>query len=85
MSDLMDWRRLGRFDYDPTHWAAAAAQVAVMALRRLFGRDVMLFVGGVSFFALLAVFPALAILLGIYSLLLTPAEAAIQADAFARL
>jgi membrane protein len=45
----------------------------------------MLYVGGVSFFALLAVFPALAILLGVYSLLLTPAAAAMQADAFAQL
>ena len=29
----------------------------------------MLYTGGVSFFALLAVFPALAILIGLYSLL----------------
>jgi membrane protein len=85
MSELMDWRRLGSFDYHPTHWAAAAVQVAIKAFRRLFGRDVMLYVGGVSFFALLAVFPALAILLGVYSLLLTPAAAAMQADAFAQL
>jgi membrane protein len=85
MSERMDWRRLGSFDYDPTHWAAAAALVATRAFRRLFGRDVMLYVGGVSFFALLAVFPALAIMLGIYSLLLTPAAAVAQADAFAQL
>lgn len=85
MSELMDWRRLGKIDYDPTHWAVAAAQVSLRAFRRLFGRDVMLYVGGVSFFALLAVFPALAILLGVYSLLLTPAAAAMQADAFAQL
>ena len=85
MSERMDWRRLGRFDYDPTHWADAAAQVSLRAFRRLFGRDVMLYVGGVSFFALLAVFPALAILLGVYSLLLTPTAAALQADAFAQL
>lgn len=85
MSGLMDWRRLGSLDYNPTHWAAEAAQVAARAFRRLFGRDVMLYVGGVSFFALLAVFPALAILLGVYSLLLTPEAAAMQADAFARL
>jgi membrane protein len=85
MSELMDWRRLGSLDYHPTHWAAVAAQIAVKAFRRLFGRDVMLYVGGVSFFALLAVFPALAILLGVYSLLLTPEAAAMQADAFAQL
>lgn len=85
MSELMDWRRLGSLDYNPTHWAAAAVQVSVRAVRRLFGRDVMLYVGGVSFFALLAVFPALAILLGVYSLLLTPAAATMQADAVAQL
>ncbi len=85
MSGSMDWRRLSRFDYHPTHWAVAAVQVAVKAFRRLFGRDVMLYVGGVSFFALLATFPALAILLGVYSLLLTPAAATMQADAFAQL
>jgi membrane protein len=85
MSELMDWRRLGSLDYNPTHWAAAAAHVAARAFRRLFGRDVMLYTGGVSFFALLAAFPALAILLGVYSLLLTPAAAQMQADAIAQL
>ena len=44
------------------------------ALYRLWGRDVMLYVGGVSFFALLAVFPALAILVGLYSLLAAPTQ-----------
>ena len=39
---------------------------------RLWGRDVMLYVGGVSFFALLAVFPALALLLGFYCMVFTP-------------
>jgi membrane protein len=85
MSNLVDWRRLGSVDYDPVHWAPRAAQVMVRAFTRLFGRDVMLYTGGVSFFALLAVFPALAILLGVYSLLLTPAQAAIQADAFSQM
>jgi membrane protein len=85
MSGLMDWRRIGSVDYDPTHWAAAAAQVAAKAFRRLFGRDVMLYTGGVSFFALLAAFPALAIVLGVYSLLSTPDAAAEEAYAFARL
>ena len=82
----MEWRRLGRLGYDPTHccWRSVV-QVTVRAFTRLFGLDVMLYVGGVSFFALLAVFPAMAILLGIYSLLLTPAEATMQADAFAQL
>lgn len=85
MSEPMEWRRLGKLDYNPTHWALAAVQIAVKAFRRLFGRDVMLYSGGVSFFALLAAFPAVAILLGVYSLLSTPAAAAMQADAFAQL
>jgi membrane protein len=83
MSEVMDWRRLF------THKALPSLVLTVFimgrAVRRLFGRDVMLYVGGVSFFALLAVFPALAILLGIYSLLLTPAAAAAQADTFTQL
>jgi membrane protein len=52
--------------------------------RRLFGRDVMLYVGGVSFFALLAVFPAVSILIGIYGLFATPDQAAVQADLVAQ-
>jgi membrane protein len=50
------------------------------ALGRLWGRDVMLYTGGVSFFALLAVFPAIALLIGLYSVLATPAQASLQAD-----
>jgi membrane protein len=46
------------------------------ALTRLWGRDVMLYTGGVSFFVMLAIFPALAILIGLYSLLADPAQAA---------
>jgi membrane protein len=85
MSRALDWRRQLRRYLQPIPFAFAVVQVMGRAVRRLFGRDVMLYVGGVSFFALLAVFPALAILLGIYSLLLTPSEAAMQADAFAQL
>jgi membrane protein len=55
------------------------------ALLRLWGRDVMLYVGGVSFFALLAVFPALTILLGLYGAVFTPAEAQAQAAGMAHL
>lgn len=55
------------------------------ALSRNWGRDVMLYTGGVSFFALLAVFPALGIMIGLYGVLLTPAGAAEQAAAFADL
>ena len=40
--------------------------LAVRAFTRSWGRDVMLYTGGVSFFALLALFPAIAILIGFY-------------------
>jgi membrane protein len=55
------------------------------ALGRLWGRDVMLYTGGVSFYAMLAGFPALAIVVSLYSLLSTPQEAALQAQALAAL
>jgi membrane protein len=53
------------------------------ALRRLWGRNVMLYTGGVSFYAMLAGFPALAILVSLYSLLSTPERAARQAERLA--
>ena len=81
----MNWRQIRRLDFDPTHWAMLALRVFWQSLQRLWGRDVMLYTGGVSFFALLAVFPAVAILIGVYSLLLTPGEALAQADAFAQI
>jgi membrane protein len=55
------------------------------ALTRLWGRDVMLYTGGVSFFALLAIFPALAILIGLYGLLADPAQAARAGQALSAL
>jgi membrane protein len=55
------------------------------ALARLWGRDVMLYTGGVSFFALLAVFPAVALLVGFYSIMFTTEQAAIQAAALSHL
>ena len=55
------------------------------ALGRLWGRDVMLYTGGVSFYAMLAGAPGLAILVSIYSLLSTPEAAARQADSLALL
>jgi len=55
------------------------------SLTRLWGRDVMLYVGGVSFFILLAVFPGLVIMVGLYGLMSDPAEAAQQAEVLARL
>ena len=76
------WRDL---DLDPIHWLQEVLRVLGRALARLWGRDVMLYVGGVSFFAMLALFPGLAILIGLYSLLLTPEQAAAQADTLAYL
>jgi membrane protein len=81
----MDRLQAHRFDFNPIHWARTWTHVSVKALLRLWGRDVMLYVGGVSFFALLAVFPAIAILISVYSLLSTPDQAAAQAEAMARL
>jgi len=62
-----------------------SGQLLWRALVRLWGRDVMLYVGGVSFFALLAVFPALALLLGFYGMVYTPAEAQAQAEGLSHL
>jgi membrane protein len=70
---------------NPGHWLMATQRVGFRSLGRLWGRNVMLYTGGVSFFALLAAFPAVAILIGVYSLLLTPAAAITQADALAQL
>jgi len=74
-----------KIDHDLRTRALVAARTVLKALRRLWGRDVMLYTGGVSFFALLAAFPALAITLGVYGLLLTPAQATAQAAAFAQI
>lgn len=52
---------------------------------RLWGRDVMLYTGGVSFYAMLAGAPGLAILVSIYSLISTPEVAARQAQTLALL
>ncbi len=81
----MEQRRLTDQSYRPGQIAATALKLLGRSLTRIWGRDVMLYTGGVSFFALLAVFPALAMLLGVYSLLLTPEEAVAQADLFSRL
>jgi membrane protein len=81
----MDQPSVQALDDNPIHLVRRAGQLLWRALKRLWGRDVMLYVGGVSFFALLAVFPALALLIGIYSVLLTPAQAMSQADVFAQL
>jgi membrane protein len=72
-------------DWDATHWLRRGSRVTGKALTRLWGRDVMLYVGGVSFFILLAAFPALAILIGLYGLLSDPAEAAKQVEALSHM
>jgi membrane protein len=81
----MEQRRILKINVDPAHWVMVILRLLWRSLQRLWGRDVMLYTGGVSFFALLATFPALAILIGVYSLLLTPAEALAQADVFSQL
>ncbi len=58
-------------------------RLAGRAFARSWGRDVMLYTGGVSFFALLAVFPAIAILIGFYKVVLTTGQATTQAAALA--
>jgi membrane protein len=67
--------------------ASAKNPVGVLrrALGRLWGRDVMLYTGGVSFYAMLAGVPGLAILVSIYSLLSTPEAAERQAETLALL
>ncbi len=78
-------QRLRAIDWDPTHWARTVLLILGKALSRLWGRDVMLYTGGVSFFAMLAIFPALAILMGVYSLVADPTEAAAQGEYLARI
>jgi membrane protein len=73
--------RLRSIEWDPAHWARLSAQTFGKALTRLWGRDVMLYVGGVSFFSMLAIFPALAILITLYSLMSDPATAAREGEA----
>ncbi|HYD45140.1 MAG TPA: YihY/virulence factor BrkB family protein [Phenylobacterium sp.] len=70
---------------EPIRWVRDTPKVLGAALGRLWGRDVMLYTGGVSFFALLAIFPAVAIMIGLYSLFSDPQQAAIQAEAIGRL
>lgn len=67
-------------DFDPLHILREALQVVGRALTRMWGRDVMLYTGGVSFFVMLAVFPGLAIVIGLYSLLADSAQVARQME-----
>ena len=66
-------------------WASPRlwGKLAVKAFARSWGRDVMLYTGGVSFFALLAVFPAIAILIGFYKAVLSIGQVSEQAAALA--
>ncbi len=82
---MMDTLSLSRFRPQPYRWARQALRVTAKALTRLWGRNVMLYTGGVSFFALLAAFPTLALMIGIYSLLLTPRDAVYDAAAMAQI
>lgn len=85
MSLRTSMQRLRAVNWDPAHWLRLTASTLGKALTRLWGRDVMLYVGGVSFFAMLAVFPGLSIIVGVYSLVADPAAATHQAEAMARL
>jgi membrane protein len=72
-------------EWDPLHALRVVVRTLIRALVRLWGRDVMLFTGGVSFFVMLAIFPALAILVGLYSLLADPAQTVQEGEALSRL
>ena len=72
-------------DWDPAHWLRTGLLVLGRALTRLWGRDVMLYTGGVSFFVMLAIFPALTIMIGLYGLLADPAQAANEGRVLAAL
>ncbi|MBS0332768.1 MAG: YihY/virulence factor BrkB family protein [Proteobacteria bacterium] len=67
--------RLRTLRWDPVGWLVISLRTLGKALARLWGRDVMLYTGGVSFFSLLAIFPALAILVTLFSLFSNPAQA----------
>lgn len=71
-------------DLDPFMAARIGLTVLGKALARLWGRDVMLYNGGVSFFVMLAIFPAIAIAMGLYSVLSDPAVVAQQGEALAQ-
>ncbi len=70
--------------WDPRYWLRVTLLTLGRALTRLWGRDVMLYTGGVSFFSLLAIFPALAILITLYSLFSDSAQAAREGELLVR-
>ena len=77
-------RRFRPREWDPVLVLRLSLSVLGKALARLWGRDVMLYTGGVSFFIMLAIFPALAIAMGLYSLLSDPAQVALQGERFSQ-
>ena len=83
MAALQFMSRLRAVPWDPLYWLRVALLTLGRALTRLWGRDVMLYTGGVSFFSLLAIFPGLAILITLYSLLSSPLQAAQEGEALA--
>lgn len=85
MSDVKRHQASPKIDLDPVHWLRATLDVLGKALQRLWGRDVMLYVGGVSFWIMLAVFPLIVIAVGLYGTLSTPDEVAQQADTLAKM
>ena len=77
--------RWAAMNMDPAHWVREGFIVLGKSLSRLWGRDVMLYVGGVSFWIMLAVFPAIAIGISLFGLLTSPEEIAARADALTRI
>jgi len=84
MKPLEFTRRFRERDWDPVMGLRLALTVLGKALSRMWGRDVMLYTGGASFFVMLAIFPALAIVMGLYSLLSDPARVAEQGEFLAQ-
>jgi len=78
---MSDPRRKAPILLSPRNIAVRAVGVLGRALKRLWGRDVMLYVGGVSFFALLAVFPAVALIIAFFKVVLNTGVGLDQAEA----
>jgi len=65
------------------YWVRFWSGLFARAFVRSWGRDVMLYTGGVTFFALLAIFPAIAILIGFYKAVLSMGDISQQVAAVA--
>lgn len=72
-------------DLNPSHWARDVLAIAGKSLSRLWGRDVMLYVGGVSFWVMLAAFPGLQIAMGLFKLFGDPRAVAARVEGFTQL